>query len=92
MVHTGNYHEANISKGCYMSAFTQMFSGKDNKTIDLGRVLWAKLVLVFAGATIYAIIEGQTFDPALWGVGAGAVLAAGGAGIAAKAKTEPEDG
>jgi len=73
-----------------LNAIKSAFTGKDNNTIDLGRVLWAKMSLVFCGASIYAIYNGQAFDPSMWGVGAGAVLAAGGAGIAAKAKTEPE--
>ena len=74
-----------------MSLLT-IFSGKDNKSLDLGRILWAKMAVFFCGATIYAIYQGQEFDPSLWGIGAGAVLAAGGAGLAAKAKTEPKDG
>lgn len=69
--------------------FTKLFSGADNTTVDLGRILWAKMSLVYCGATIYAIAEGQPFAPELWGLGAGAVLAAGGAGLAFKAKTEP---
>ena len=69
--------------------FTKLFSGADNKTVDLGRILWAKMSLVYCGATIYAIAQGHNFSPEMWGVGAGAVLAAGGAGIAFKAKTEP---
>ena len=73
-----------------MDMLRKSFTGKDNETLDIGRVLWAKMSLVFCGASIYAIYSGQAFDPSMWGVGAGALLAAGGAGIAAKAKTEPE--
>lgn len=75
-----------------LNAIKSAFTGKDNNTIDLGRVLWAKMSLVFCGASLYAIYNGQEFDASLFGIGAGAVLAAGGAGLAVKAKTEPDNG
>jgi len=71
--------------------FTQLFTGKDNSTIDLGRILWAKMCLVYCGATIYAIYKGQVISYEMWGVGAGALLAAGAGGLALKAKTEPTE-
>lgn len=69
--------------------FTKLFSGADNATVDLGRILWAKMSFVYCGASVYAIAQGQAFSPEMWGIGAGTVLAAGGAGLALKAKTEP---
>lgn len=69
----------------------QTFTGKDNKTLDLGRILWAKGVLLFFALSIYDISRGGMFDPSTWGVGLGAVLAAGGAAIAMKAGTEPTE-
>lgn len=68
---------------------TKLFSGADNKTVDLGRILWAKMSFVFCGVTVYSIYQGQLFSPETWGLGAGALLAAGGAGLGFKAKTEP---
>ena len=68
----------------------QAFTGKDNQTIDVGRILWALGVLVFLYLSVYDIIRGSKFDAQMWGIGFGAVLAAGGAAIALKAKTEPE--
>lgn len=66
------------------------FTGKDNQTIDLGRLLWAKGVFVYFGLTIYDLYNNGKFDAMDWATGLGIVLAAGGAALAMKAKTEPE--
>ena len=65
------------------------FTGKDNKTIDVGRVLWASSVLSFLGMGFYGIYKGQAMDYIAFGTGAAALLAAGGAALGMKAKTEP---
>ena len=72
-----------------MAGLKQMFTGKDNKTIDLGRVLWAKAVVAFLAIGFYGIYEGNPMDYLAFGTGLAAVLAAGGAAIGLKAKTEP---
>jgi hypothetical protein len=67
----------------------QCFTGKDNQTIDIARILWALAVLgfiVFAG--IHVMVNHQ-FDPSSYGVGLGSALAGGGIGIGAKGHTEP---
>ena len=69
----------------------QTFTGKDNKTLDLGRILWAKGVIIFFGLSIYDIYRGAAFDASTWGIGLGAVLAAGGAALAFKSSTEPQE-
>jgi len=74
-----------------MLALKQMFTGKDNKTLDLGRVLWAKAVVAFLGLAFYGVYKGNPVDYIAFGTGLAAVLAAGGAAIGLKAKTEPED-
>jgi len=74
-----------------MEMLLQTFTGLDGKTIDIGRVLWAQSVFVFFGLSIHALILGQTFSPSEWGIGIGAILAAGGAAIGLKANTEPKD-
>jgi len=66
------------------------FTGKDNNTIDMGRLLWCIGVLVYFGLSIYDISIGHNFDPAAWGTGLWLVLAGGGAAIALKSKTEPD--
>jgi hypothetical protein len=69
----------------------KLFSGKDNRTPDLGRVLWALSLVSFISLTFYSLTTGHyTFDPVTWGAGCAALLASGGAGLAMKAGTEPE--
>ena len=77
-------------KGKIMAGLKQMFTGKDNKTIDLGRVLWAKAVVAFLGIGFYGIYNGNPMDYLAYGTGLAAVLAAGGAAIGLKSKTEPD--
>ena len=66
------------------------FTGKDNETIDIGRILWALGVLVFFGMSVYSAYKGQAFDAVAWGTGFSAVLVAGGAALGFKSKTEPD--
>ena len=69
-----------------------IFSGKDNKTVDLGRVLWAAGVVVYFALSIHAVwVKTWIFDPVAWGTGFGAILAAGGAALWAKSSTEPDE-
>lgn len=72
-----------------MRCVCQLFTGKDNLTWDLGRVLWAKMALAYVGLSGWHVIHATAFDPVAWGTGAAAVLAAGGAAIGLKAHTEP---
>lgn len=67
----------------------QTFSGKDNQTLDVGRILWALSILSFLGMGFYGIYKGQVVDYIAFGTGAAALLAAGGAALGMKAKTEP---
>lgn len=69
--------------------FRDMFTGKDNKTYDIGRVLWFQSVQAFVLLSVYAIYKGGEFDPITWGAGIAALIAGGGAGIKLKADTEP---
>ena len=68
----------------------RVFSGKDNRTLDLGRILWAIGTLVYFALSIHSVWHGTVFDPIAWGTGFGAVLAAGGAALWMKKDTEPE--
>lgn len=68
----------------------KIFSGKDNHTLDLGRILWAIGTFVFFALSIHSVWHGTTFDPIAWGTGFAAVLAAGGAALWMKKDTEPE--
>lgn len=71
--------------------FKDLFTGKDNRTYDMGRVLWFQSIQAFMGISIYAIYKGGTFDPVLWGAGLAALLGGGGAAIGLKSMTEPAD-
>jgi hypothetical protein len=87
-----------------MNHLLNLFSGKDNQTLDLGRVLWALIsavfllgCLVFLALAVLAVQRGQAWDAGAYGSGflalltGGTALLLGGAGsLAVKAKTEPE--
>jgi len=82
--------KASFLDGVRMAIF-HMFTGKDNKTLDLGRVLWAQAVLAFFGVAFVNVYNGNPIDFISFGTGIAAVLAAGGAAIGLKSSTEPED-
>lgn len=67
-------------------------TGKDNQTVDMHRVCLGTLVLALVGLEAYALYRGQRFDAEAFCFGASALLAGSGAGIALKAKTEPDPG
>lgn len=73
-----------------MKLFRDILTGADNVTFDLLRVGTAIGLLVYFGATFYAIAAGTKFDWVAFGGGLGAVLAASGAGIGLKKDTEPK--
>lgn len=72
--------------------FKHIFTGKDNQTYDIGRVLWAAGVLAFIGMAIYHVYAKGEFDASSYGLGFGSVLAGGGTGVGVKSmmKSEPE--
>ncbi len=65
------------------------FTGRDNQTIDIGRVQWFAMTLAYMAFSGIAVWRGQAFDPVQWATGAGAILALGGVGLAVKKETEP---
>jgi hypothetical protein len=67
----------------------KLFTGADNATWDLGRLLWAKTSVVYCVISGYQVYHAGAFDPQQWAIGAGAILAAGGGSLALKSKTEP---
>jgi len=72
-------------------ALKQMFTGADNSTLDLGRILWAHMAVGYLVITGYhAVVSSGPLDPIAWGGGAAAVLAGGGGSLALKAGTEPK--
>jgi len=73
-----------------MKVIKCLFTGIDNETVDLGRILWALGNLVFFALSIHSVWKGTTFDPVAWGTGFGTILAAGGAALWIKKDTEPK--
>lgn len=74
-----------------MEMFKHMFTGKDNETYDLGRILWAIGCIVFLGLTIFAIYRNPaSWDMMLFASGFGVMLGSGAGSLALKAKTEPD--
>lgn len=68
----------------------QLFTGKDNATWDIGRLLWFECVQAFICIVIYYIYKGAgTIDIVSLGVGLGIVLGAGGASLGLKGNVEP---
>ena len=74
----------------FIDLLRQTFTGADNKTLDIGRILWALSVLSFLSMGFYGIFKGQVMDYLAFGTGVAAVLAAGGAALGFKAKAEPQ--
>lgn len=66
-----------------------IFTGKDNSTTDMGRVLWGLGVMVFIAITIVSFIQDKNFDYISWGTGFAAVLGAGAMAVKIKETTEP---
>lgn len=70
--------------------FVHLFTGVDNHTFDIARVLWAISCLVFLTlAVVHVVINKQPFSATDFGGGAAGVLGGGGLGVGLKAKAEP---
>lgn len=69
--------------------FRDIFTGKDNRTYDMGRLLWFQSIQAFILVTLYSLHKGGTFDPVTWGAGLAALITGGGAAIGLKSNTEP---
>jgi hypothetical protein len=66
------------------------FTGADNKSLDIGRILWTVGSFFYFGLSVYDISMGGKFIPMDWATGFGVVLAAGGAALGMKANAEPK--
>ena len=72
-----------------MTWILQLFTGKDNKTLDIGRVHWFAMTAGYLGLSGWHVYSTGAFDAVPWATGAAAVLASGGAALGLKANTEP---
>ena len=68
---------------------TDLLTGIDGATWDIGRVAFGLGVLTFIGSTIAVVVQGQAFGYQDFGIGFGSLLGGGGLGLMWKAKTEP---
>lgn len=72
--------------------FHDWFTGVDGVSYDVGKALWVLATLQFCILSGWAIVVNEKdFDALAYGGGLGLVLAAGGAAIGMKAKTEPSE-
>jgi hypothetical protein len=69
--------------------FRNLFTGVDNSTYDLGRVIWVHFALVYSLVSVWHLYNGNGFDPLTWSAGAGAVMASGSGSLLLKKSTEP---
>ena len=71
--------------------FVDMFTGPDNTTGDLGRVLIALSTFTALGLTIYSVVwKGTPWDISQYGLGIGGLLFGGGGMLLLKRSTEPQ--
>ena len=66
------------------------FTGADNATYDIGRVLWALAFLIGLIMHVYMTLTSKPYDLQAYGLGIGAILLAGGAALKMKDSTEPK--
>jgi hypothetical protein len=66
------------------------FTGADNTTYDIGRVLWAVAFVIGLAMHVYMTLIGKPYDLQAYGLGIGAILLAGGAAIKMKESSEPK--
>ena len=64
-------------------------TGLDGVTFDFVRVGGMLAIVGHIGVTIAHFVVHGIFEPTAFGIGAGAILSAAGAGVGLKAKTEP---
>ncbi len=72
-----------------MRALTQLLTGRDNQTHDLGRWSWAGSFATVLGATAWNAYQGATIDLTALAGALGIVSGSHGAALWAKAATEP---
>lgn len=78
-------------KSWIATVFRHLLSGKDNRTPDIARVIWFLMSVEFMVLAAVAVATNKqdiSFND--FGVGAAALLAAGGIAVGMKTKAEPE--
>ena len=75
-----------------MNIWLTLFTGKDNKSLDIGRIIWFISVISFIVFAFLGLYMEKPTDYIAYGTGLSALLAAGGAALGLKGKTEPGHG
>lgn len=65
------------------------FTGKDNSTIDVGRLMWGIGAISFIVLSIIMVIKTGTFNPLEWGSGFAVINGGSAAGVKLKESAEP---
>ena len=65
------------------------FTGKDNKTVDLGRVMWFAGAVAFIAISIYFVWKTGQWNPLEWGSGFAVINGGSGAAVKLKESSEP---
>jgi hypothetical protein len=69
---------------------TQLLTGKDGQTHDMGRWSWAISIVSVVAGGVWNALHAGALDLAAFSQAIGAVVLAHGGALFAKAKTEPE--
>lgn len=72
-----------------MNFIRQLFTGIDNTTVDVARVLWVMGAVAFILFSAYEVYETGSFDMTNFSLAYSGLLACGAAGVKIKASTEP---
>lgn len=72
-----------------MSLFRTAITGADNESTDIGRVLWATLVLAMIAFEGWRVVHGGVFDALSFSAAAAAILGGGAGALHLKKSTEP---
>lgn len=68
----------------------QLFSGKDNATLDMGRVTWGASFIAICVVATATIVTGGAVGIAELGIALATIAAGHGAAIKLKSSTEPD--
>jgi len=74
-----------------MNLLRHIFTGKDNCTYDIGRIMGFAIVLEFLALAAWTVcVNKMAFDMQSFGIGSGAIVGTWGAAMKLKEKSEPD--